>query len=260
VLYSFFQCGFSLPTCEFLCGLFHHYKIEFVHLNPNCILQISVFMLLCETFLGVPPNLALFKSYFLLKYQPNANKRKVIDAIGLQTCPRSSFLELLMNTSLKGWHKSWFYCKNYEPSLPPFVGRLPEFSGTWSDEHTPTELPIIAVMGNRVNDLKSHSLTSVCVATHWLAHQVMPLKKQVHLGLEYNGVQDPTQEISITPRPNKILELLQEILQNTSSWPPAEQVHSYNLGVARDPVRRISLICKFPFGYLLASCPITGTR
>jgi hypothetical protein len=68
VLSSFFRCGFSLPTCEFLHGLLHHYKIELVHLNPNSILQIAIFVHLCKAFLGVPPNFSLFKSYLLLKY------------------------------------------------------------------------------------------------------------------------------------------------------------------------------------------------
>jgi hypothetical protein len=70
----------------------------------------------------------------------------------------------------------------------------------------------------------------------------MPVKKQVHPGWEYSGLQDPTQETFVTPRPNKILEFLQEMFQNTSSWPPAEQVCSYHLRVDRDPVRQISLI------------------
>jgi hypothetical protein len=35
---SFFQRGFGLPSCDFLRGLLHHYKIELVHLNPNSIL------------------------------------------------------------------------------------------------------------------------------------------------------------------------------------------------------------------------------
>jgi hypothetical protein len=143
VLTSFFQCRFSLSTCEFLRGLLHHYKIELVHLNPNSILQIAVFVHLCEFFLGVPPKIFLFKSYFLPKYQPNVDKWKVIDNVGLQTRPRSGFLDLPMKTLLKGWHKSWFYCENHEPSLPPFIGRLPEFSVTWSEEPITVELPIV---------------------------------------------------------------------------------------------------------------------
>jgi hypothetical protein len=166
VLSSFFQSGFGLPTCEFLYSLLHHYEIELDHLNPNSILEIAVFVHLCETFLGVPPNFALFKSYFLLNYQPSTDKRKVISDVRLQMHPRSRFLDLPMKISLKGSHKSCFYCENHEPSLPPFIGRLFEFSGTWSKEPTPVELPIIANLGNRVNNLKSRSLTGVCVAAH----------------------------------------------------------------------------------------------
>jgi hypothetical protein len=165
VLSSIFQCGFGLLTCEFLGGLLHHYEIKLVHLNPNSILQIDVFVHLCNVFLSVPPNFSLFKSYFLLNYQPSADKRKVIGDIGLQTRPRNGFLDLPMKTSLKGWHKSWFYCENHEPSLPPFVGRLSEFSGTWTEEPTPTEIPIIAALGNCVNDLKN--LVSVWPPIGW---------------------------------------------------------------------------------------------
>jgi hypothetical protein len=68
---SFFQRGFGLSVCDFLCGLLDHYKIELVHLNPNSILQIAVFIHLCEAFLGIPPNFPLFKNYFFLKYQPS---------------------------------------------------------------------------------------------------------------------------------------------------------------------------------------------
>jgi hypothetical protein len=68
MLSSFFQCGFGLPTCEFLSGLLHHYQIELVHLNPSSILQISIFVHLCKAFLVVPSNFPSFKSYFFLKY------------------------------------------------------------------------------------------------------------------------------------------------------------------------------------------------
>jgi hypothetical protein len=122
MLSFFFQHEFSLRTCEFLRGLLHHYEIELVHLNPNSIIQIVAFVHLCEAFLSVPSNFFLFKSYFLLKYQPSADKQKVIGSIGLQMHHCCSLLDLPMRTSLKVWHKSWFYCENHESSLPPFVG------------------------------------------------------------------------------------------------------------------------------------------
>jgi hypothetical protein len=68
VVFSSFQCGFSLSACDFFHGLLDHYKIELVQLNNNSILQIIVFVHLCEAFLGIPPNFPLFKNYFFFKY------------------------------------------------------------------------------------------------------------------------------------------------------------------------------------------------
>jgi hypothetical protein len=70
VFSSFFQRGFGLSTCDIFNGLLDHYKIKLVHRNPNSILQIIIFVHLCEAFLGIPPpNFPLFKNYFFLKCQ-----------------------------------------------------------------------------------------------------------------------------------------------------------------------------------------------
>jgi hypothetical protein len=59
----------GLPACDFLRGLLDHYNIQLVHLNPNPnpILEIIVFVHLCEAFLGIPPIFHLFKNYFFLE-------------------------------------------------------------------------------------------------------------------------------------------------------------------------------------------------
>jgi hypothetical protein len=82
VLSSFFKHRFGLPMCQYLRDLLHHYQIKLVHLNPTFIIQINVFVHLCEAFLVVPPNFPLFDSYFL-KYQPSADNWKVIGGVGL---------------------------------------------------------------------------------------------------------------------------------------------------------------------------------
>jgi hypothetical protein len=97
-----FQRGFDLPACDFFRGLLDHYQIELVHLNPNSILQITVFVHLCEAFLIIPPKFPLFKNYFFLKYQSSAANQKVIGGVGLQTRPRADFLDLYLKTSLRG--------------------------------------------------------------------------------------------------------------------------------------------------------------
>jgi hypothetical protein len=58
-------------------------KIELVHLNSNSILWITVFVHICEAFLGVTPSFPLFKNYFILKYRPIVENHKVIGGVGL---------------------------------------------------------------------------------------------------------------------------------------------------------------------------------
>jgi hypothetical protein len=68
VFFSFFQCGFGLSAYDFFCGLLDHYKIELFLLNPILILQITVFIHLCEVVVGIPSSFSLFKNYFFFKY------------------------------------------------------------------------------------------------------------------------------------------------------------------------------------------------
>jgi hypothetical protein len=169
VFSSFFQQEFGLLTYDFFRGLLDHYKFKLVHLNPNFVLQIAIFIHLCEAFVGIPPNFPLFKNYFFLKYQPSAANRKVIGGVTLQIRPCIGLLDLPMKTSLRGWHMTWFYCENHEPSLPPFVGWLHELKGSWSEEPTPLKLPHLMTLTNKINLLKERGLTGVCVAPNWLA-------------------------------------------------------------------------------------------
>jgi hypothetical protein len=237
VFSSIFQCGFGLLACDLFRKLLDHYQNELLHLNPNSILQITVFVHLCEAFLGILSNSPLFKNYFFLKYQSSTTNCKITGGVGHQTHPRISFLDLPMKTILQGWHMTWFYCENHESSLPPFIGRLPEFQGSWSEEPTPLELPHVTALTNNVDLLKEHNLTGVCVAAHWLAHSVVPLKKQVHPSWEYSGVKDPTRETYVKITLEHLVKLLEEMFHDTSSWPTDKQVRSYHIGVERGPVR-----------------------
>ena len=49
--------------CQLLpfCGLLDFYALNLTHLNPNSVLQIVVFVHLCEAFLGILPHFGLWK-------------------------------------------------------------------------------------------------------------------------------------------------------------------------------------------------------
>jgi hypothetical protein len=75
------------------------------------------------------------------------------------------------------------------------------------------------------------------MATTWLACQVIPLKQQVHPDREYNGIEDPTCEVRRHIIAAKLESLLKEMFQNIEGWPTLEQVRTFHIRKARDPVR-----------------------
>jgi hypothetical protein len=139
-------------------------------LNRNSILQIAAFIHLYKAYLTILPNFTLFKHYLFLKYQSRTNKHQVMGSVGIQARPHWDFLMLPLNSSLKGWHMQWFFCKNHEPSVPPFIGRLPEYIGSWIEDTKDVEMPIVKALANRVSELKRLTLTIASVVTNWLAH------------------------------------------------------------------------------------------
>src|SRR6266480_1293400 len=59
--------GLATPVNEFVRGLLFIYGVQLHHLTPNSILHISIFITLCECFLGTPPNWGLWKRIFYLR-------------------------------------------------------------------------------------------------------------------------------------------------------------------------------------------------
>jgi len=80
----YFERSFGLPCSNFFCCLLYYYGIQLHHLLPNSILHISIFVHLCEAFLGIEPHFELFCHLFHFKPQPNSKERHVVGGAGIQ--------------------------------------------------------------------------------------------------------------------------------------------------------------------------------
>jgi hypothetical protein len=69
VFVPFLIRGLALPVSPFFRGLLIFYDLNLTHLNPNSILQIAIFVHLCETFLGILPHFGLWR--YLYYYRPS---------------------------------------------------------------------------------------------------------------------------------------------------------------------------------------------
>ena len=76
--------GLGFPCSFFFSGLLRYYKIQLHHLTPNSFVHISIFVHLCEAFLGIELHFELFRFLFHLKQQPDSNVLDVVGGAGLQ--------------------------------------------------------------------------------------------------------------------------------------------------------------------------------
>jgi hypothetical protein len=62
VVYMLFLIrGLALPISPFFRDLLDFYDLNLTHLNPNSILQVAIFIYLCEAFLGILPHFGLWR-------------------------------------------------------------------------------------------------------------------------------------------------------------------------------------------------------
>jgi hypothetical protein len=67
VFASFFERGLNLHAGDFFRGLLYYYRLELVHLVPNSITVVSMFINFCEAYLGIPPHFTLWRYFFCVK-------------------------------------------------------------------------------------------------------------------------------------------------------------------------------------------------
>ncbi|KAK1615711.1 hypothetical protein QYE76_021228 [Lolium multiflorum] len=102
--------GLSPPILEFLRGLLFVYGLQLHQLTPNSILHVSIFITLCECFLGVQPNWALWKRIFCLRR--NGSHGVAYNIGGVVICVRSDvdYFDVKFLISSKGGARGGCMC------------------------------------------------------------------------------------------------------------------------------------------------------
>jgi hypothetical protein len=112
--------GLALPISPFFRGLLDFYRLKLTHLNPNSSLQISIYVHLCEAFLGVLPHFGLWK--YMYHYRPGmaGGQHQLVGGASLEMRRgrKTDYLEIPLKDSIKGWRLEWFIVENHGNSLP----------------------------------------------------------------------------------------------------------------------------------------------
>jgi hypothetical protein len=116
----FLICGLPLPISPFFRGLLDFYHLNLTHLNPNSILQISVFVHLCEAYLGILPHFGLWKYLYHCRPRMAGGQHQLVGGASLEMRRgrKIEYLNIPLKDSIKGWRLEWFIVENHGKSLP----------------------------------------------------------------------------------------------------------------------------------------------
>ena len=103
VFKSFYEKGFALPAGAFFHGLLHFYRLEVTHHKPNSIAQITIFIHLCEGYLGITPHFNLRRALYRLKEHPSNARRNIMGRAAFSLRQGSVYPNIELRDTNKGW-------------------------------------------------------------------------------------------------------------------------------------------------------------
>ncbi|KAK1681351.1 hypothetical protein QYE76_042199 [Lolium multiflorum] len=177
--------GLAAPIHDFLRGLLFVYGLQLHHLTPNSILHISIFITLCESFIGVHPNWALWKRIFLLCRNGSANIAYNIGGVVICVRPDVEYFDVKFPDSVQGWRKKLLYvldecADSLEHNIPPFNGNEKILRRrSWDAEATDEEKSATEALMTRIHELQNtrgQELSGIQITTHFLRIRVQPLQ------------------------------------------------------------------------------------
>jgi hypothetical protein len=197
MLKSHIDRGFSLPPSCFLKGVLRHYRLQLHHIAPNSFTAIVGFVTLCEGYLGINPRGDLFRLYFNIHHNRDANgdprNRGSVSFV-----PRSgkSYPYIIPHDSAKGWQGSFFYLADQAPpekkfGLRSFVDGPAEEQDSWGVMDDFTMDDECQLCSRRISKLVFSSLTGADTIHCWVSRRIQPLQYRAALMCEYSGIDDP---------------------------------------------------------------------
>lgn len=181
VFEDFYRRGFGLPAHLFMRKLLAYYGISLVHLNPNSTLHLSIFINLCEAYLGIEPHFNLFRYFFHLKSFSGAN---LVGATYLVLWDRkvSEYKLVPFSTSNKGWKSKWFYTKNTEDGLSTDIDSPATSNPNWSAKPSSDEMQQVEELLNLLNRV---NINGVECMQNFIGQRIQPCKERSHPAYEH---------------------------------------------------------------------------
>ena len=189
VFSAFLMAGLAFPVSSFFTTVLEFYGLQLVHLTPNTILLMAVFVHFCEMFVGVRPSLTLFRTYFVLR---PCGKGSIIGGYYFQARGRADapYLATLKGGKWDEWRHSWVIVETEEHDrLKPSTGLPSTTKDLW--EEVPRLDKKYKPIVDRISDLSKAGLTSLMVVADFMCRRIAPLQRREYSACQYTGIMDP---------------------------------------------------------------------
>ncbi|KAK1608000.1 hypothetical protein QYE76_031673 [Lolium multiflorum] len=230
--------GLSAPIHNFLRGLLFMYGLQLHHLTPNSILHISIFITLCEAFLGVQPNWSLWKRIFLCRRNGSSNASYNIGGVVICVRPDVEYFDVKFPDSVQGWRKKWLYI--HEENHGSVEDNIPPFDGTekicrrrsWDAEASDEEKAATEALMTRIRQLQNtrgQELSGIQITAYFLRIRVQPLQARKNPLWMYAGDED-VDRLSTSLSVNDLEKLVRKIssLSKKDAVPSSCRVTPYS--------------------------------
>ncbi|KAK1630998.1 hypothetical protein QYE76_005313 [Lolium multiflorum] len=191
--------GLSPPIHEFLRGLLFVYGLQLHQLTPNSILHVSIFITLCECFLGVHPNWALWKRIFCIRRNGAHGVAYNIGGVVICVRPDVEYFDVKFPDSVQGWRNKWLYIHeessdSVEYNIGPFDGKTKILRRrSWDTEATEEEKSATEALITRIRELQNtrgKELSGIQIIAYFLRIRMQPLQARKNPLWMYAGDED----------------------------------------------------------------------
>jgi hypothetical protein len=203
---------------------------------------LSTFATLCEAYLGIWPNVELFRRLIYFKTQTAETVPVICGTASFYACKTADFPSIKGKDSCKKWQRSFFYTKNLKEgedhiNLLPFEAGGPE-QDNWSAA-LPRPSPDMEKILLRITTLQMEGgLEPTDLLLTFLVAHVSPLQRRSHKMCFLGSTRDPTRHSS------KALSAL-EVAQKANRIADVKLQASWTWGLEphdRDnPIAKVSL-------------------
>jgi hypothetical protein len=163
--------GLCLPPIKFLIAIMNFLCCELVHFNPNAIIALSCFSMLCEWWLGIPPDTSLF----WYSYSPARYNKAAYFVIGLSLHPHriQEYVDGTFKSSWRGSLPSWFLVNMHvEPQWANMHLLSPLIDNKWGE---PKMTPLLTALFKRVAELRDTGLRECHCVEEFTRRWIRPI-------------------------------------------------------------------------------------